>query len=67
MTIAGEGRVPGEAQLLAVAARVDVSAPVARASIEAVRSAVASWRVFASASGVGRASQTRIAKVLSRP
>lgn len=66
MTVAGEGREPGESHLLAVAERVDVPAKSAAHAIDAVRTAVASWGTFAVASDVGRASRARVNKALAR-
>lgn len=65
MTVAGEGRDPGESHLLAVAERAGVAVRTARGAMDAVRSALASWSRLAAESGVGRTSRARVAKALS--
>lgn len=64
-TVMGEGRAPGEHHLLALAAEFGIAPGEANAVIGRVRSAVGRWRAFADATGVGRASRTRIGGVIA--
>lgn len=64
-TIMGEGRAPGERQLLALAREFDIAPGEAGPILDQVRSAVGRWRQHAEDAGVGRASRTRIATVIA--
>jgi len=64
MTLAGEGKNPGRAQMLALAQRAGVSNRDADAIIEQVRAAVSHWPDFAAQAGVSQAATRQIAHEL---
>ncbi|MET1026390.1 MAG: type II toxin-antitoxin system HipA family toxin [Dongiaceae bacterium] len=61
----GEGRAPGDADILRVAKKMGIKKAVAVDIIDAVRSAVAQWPAFASNAGVTKASAREIGQVLN--
>ena len=63
--VMGEGRIPGERHLLAMAAEFTIPSADAAGIIDQVRGAVDRWRDFAEGSGVGRTSRTRIGTVIA--
>lgn len=64
MTVAGEGRSPGAAQILRLARDHGISGADARAILDEVRSAVGRWRAFAREAGVPRRTLGAIAAKL---
>ena len=64
MTLAGEGRDPGNPHLLAVAAEVGVAERNARTIIDEVKAGVSRWDDFASTAGVSRRSRRKVGDVL---
>ncbi len=66
MTVAGEGRAPGRAHILALTRGAGVSEKSALAILAEVCDAVARWEEIAASAGVGRASRARIATTLER-
>jgi serine/threonine-protein kinase HipA len=61
MTVAGEGRAPGTAHMLALARDHGIPEREAEAMIEEVRSVVGRWRTFAREAGVPRKTTVAIA------
>lgn len=66
MTVAGEGRAPGEAHLRTVAERVGIPSAAARAITDEVRTAISDWAAVAAAAGVTPATSRRVAATLAR-
>jgi serine/threonine-protein kinase HipA len=64
MTLAGEGRNPGRAHMLALAEQAGVSKPEAAAVINEVRAAISRWHDFAAQAGVSQAGTRQIAQSL---
>lgn len=61
MTLAGEGRNPGRAHILRLAAQAGVTPRQAAAVIDEVRAAVVRWEDFAAKAGVSKAGRREIA------
>jgi serine/threonine-protein kinase HipA len=66
MTVAGEGRAPGRAQMLTLAERAGIPRRDADRIIEEVRSAVGRWKRLAARAGISPDSIHRIARSLPR-
>ncbi|MDP2315339.1 MAG: type II toxin-antitoxin system HipA family toxin [Pseudomonadota bacterium] len=66
MTVAGEGRAPGEAHLRTIAERVGIPSRGARAIVEEVRAAINDWKTVAAHAGVTPGTSNRVAATLSR-
>ena len=61
MTLAGEGKDPGQAHILRLAAQAGVARPQAAAIIDEVRSAVDRWEEFAVQARVSKAGIREVA------
>lgn len=67
LDVAGEGKQPGMAQIAIVGRATGVDASFIRTCVEQVKTAVARWPIFASNSGVARASTRDIDARLNGP
>jgi hypothetical protein len=65
MTVAGEGRNPGQDQMLRIADAAGIEKRQARDVIGEVSDAVAEWSAFADAAGVDAKRSREIQKMLS--
>lgn len=66
MTVAGEGRAPGRADLLRLAPAADLADDDARAILDEVAAAAARWRDHARDAGVGAESTAAIEKAIEQ-
>ena len=66
MTLDGEGKAPGQAQMMSLAKKAGLSKKEAQGIIDEVRSAVAGWKAFASRAGVPRPKIASVAGKLAK-
>lgn len=64
-TVDGEGRAPGDAEMLRIALKAGIKKPVALEIIEATRATIAGWPGWADEAGVTRASAKEIGQAIS--
>lgn len=64
-TVDGEGRAPGDAEMLRIAHKVGIKKPAALAVIEATRAAIAAWPAWADEAGVTKSSAKEIGQAIN--